>query len=878
MRALGIADARAPSPGDALDVLGAAAAVIGIDTGLTHIAVQQGTPTVTICRAPAVYFRPWPHTRAPSWAIRATTRASPPRRSTRTTTVVDLRGFRWQPPTCPVGGRCLDSVQPEDVLGALEQRAVSSRVEVDAYPESRVHNSQPHGIGRVVALDGLCAWNNLGRNVVFAGEDFRPRAVFDESVFSEDEPSQYDLDVHAILDVPSAGIVVTLNHFGMVRAFSSDDIRHRGRCAASHRCGRARSRRTWSARSSSAIVSSDPGRAKKVLRGSSSVSGSRRRTSSGPLEMHVQLETLGMVTALAAFRDGTTDCIAVGGNGQVSLAAGPPTASVRRAGPSTWTSSRGSSSGTARVVWAAGSERVERRDRRLRLGGARRWRLRRARPGRRACRRAGSFPEDLAWGNGGVAVVLVPGALCGIGRRGQLHMFDTRDGSRSPPARRSPTLRSASRTPPPWATRCSTASIGAAIGSMRIRVPPYSLRLRYGTKRLRPVRTSSKSASNAACSNASCSCSTGRRAAYRSRSARLSRAALSVNAMRMTSTDNRSNTIAGLSVVGGADGACSMSAASAASIGLDEARVASALSASMSRLAVGDRAVVGVVAARRVLAVPLHDVVVVEPEQQPEDAVACRRRGLVERAPELGDDIRDGGQGRSAPRSSRSALEVSEHRSCRRANLGRPRLATRAYAPDDDVARGEHAVARCLQLASTTMAPARSSSSWPRTSSVRRDARDLHDEASRLHPAPLARRRAGRGSRPRAARHRPATPAPIRRGPRCAARRRTCSTMSWRAVSASERWTSLTFEPARASSSASRVPLSPPPITTTSRPTNRSGRASSRYVTSPPKAPSSAAGSCWCIVPVAITSARPRMRAPVDFDPSLTEVDAGDGM
>ena len=103
-----------------------------------------------------------------------------------------------------------------------------AEVEVDAYPESRVHNSQPHGIGRVVALDGSWAWNNLGRNVVFAGEDFRPRAVFDESVFSEDEPSQYDLDVHAILDVPSAGIVVTLNHFGMVRAFSSDDIRRPG--------------------------------------------------------------------------------------------------------------------------------------------------------------------------------------------------------------------------------------------------------------------------------------------------------------------------------------------------------------------------------------------------------------------------------------------------------------------------------------------------------------------------------------------------------------------------------------------------------------------------------------------------------------------------
>ena len=54
--------------------------------------------------------------------------------------------------------------------------------------------------------------------------------------------------------------------------------------------------------------------------------------------------------------------------------------------------------------------------------------------------------------------------------------------------------------------------------------------------------------------------------------------------------------------------------------------------------------------------------------------------------------------------------------------------------------------------------------------------------------------------------------------------------------------------------------LSPPPITTTSRPTNRSGRASSRYVTSPPNAPSSAEGRYWCMVPVAITNARPRTR------------------
>ena len=119
MRALGIAEVRAPSPGDALDVLGAARAVVGIDTGLTHLAVQQRTPTVTIFRAPAVYFRPWPHAAAVVGApcdqacIAAETEYAYNDR-------VDLRGFRWQPRVCPAAGRCLDSVKPEDVLAALQ--------------------------------------------------------------------------------------------------------------------------------------------------------------------------------------------------------------------------------------------------------------------------------------------------------------------------------------------------------------------------------------------------------------------------------------------------------------------------------------------------------------------------------------------------------------------------------------------------------------------------------------------------------------------------------------------------------------------------------------------------------------------------------------
>ena len=49
-------------------------------------------------------------------------------------------------------------------------------------------------------------------------------AVFDESAFTDDEASQYDLDVHAILDLPAVGLVLTLNHYGMVRAFDGDEV------------------------------------------------------------------------------------------------------------------------------------------------------------------------------------------------------------------------------------------------------------------------------------------------------------------------------------------------------------------------------------------------------------------------------------------------------------------------------------------------------------------------------------------------------------------------------------------------------------------------------------------------------------------------------
>lgn len=119
MRAAGIEAVPAPTPGDAVDVLSACRAVIGVDTGLTHIAVQQGTPTVTICRANTIFLRPWPHARAVKGGD-CDDACTALEKDYAYNERVSLRGFRWQPRTCPAGGRCLDPVQPVDVLGALE--------------------------------------------------------------------------------------------------------------------------------------------------------------------------------------------------------------------------------------------------------------------------------------------------------------------------------------------------------------------------------------------------------------------------------------------------------------------------------------------------------------------------------------------------------------------------------------------------------------------------------------------------------------------------------------------------------------------------------------------------------------------------------------
>ena len=109
-----------PDPGAAVDVLSSCRGVIGIDTGLTHIAVQQRTPTVTICRHGSVYFRPWSHARA----LRGTPCTAACLTVERTSAYnerVSLRGFQWQSRTCPSGQQCLAELQSEQAVRLLDE-------------------------------------------------------------------------------------------------------------------------------------------------------------------------------------------------------------------------------------------------------------------------------------------------------------------------------------------------------------------------------------------------------------------------------------------------------------------------------------------------------------------------------------------------------------------------------------------------------------------------------------------------------------------------------------------------------------------------------------------------------------------------------------
>ncbi len=306
-------------------------------------------------------------------------------------------------------------------------------VGVDAHPELGVRNSQPEGIGRVVDMGDLVAWNNLGRNVVFADRWWQPVAVFGTTSFDDDELSQFDLDVHAILRLAGEGegLVVTLNHLGSVLGFAASELAPSGG-PRSGLSAPAPLRLVQPVISTSfaddlertvavgaRLVSSRPA---SSAGGGLLVSEPVHRGLGKPaLDAEVALEGWGRVTALCAFGVGRDQLVALGGEGRATLV-GLDGGRLRRrqfdvdlplrAAVFVWDGG---------LLWAVGSE--------LTASPVDDYRWDDRRGGRYAGLDlsngrvvvAGDLPDEVAWGNGGVAVVMAGGRLCAVGRTGRLH-------------------------------------------------------------------------------------------------------------------------------------------------------------------------------------------------------------------------------------------------------------------------------------------------------------------------------------------------------------------------------------------------------------------------------------------------------------------------
>ena len=308
-------------------------------------------------------------------------------------------------------------------------------VEVDAHPEVGVRNSQPEGIGRVADLGDLVAWNNLGRNVVFADRRWQPVAVFGTTSFADDdELFQYDLDVHAILQLAQEGegLVVTMNHLGSVLGFAAADValsrrspvwalpvgvgqaRPAGdlhlvrRRSRAHRCGRV-----------PRLVSSRPASSPD---GGLLVSEPVHIDFEKPaLDAEVALEGWGRVTALYTFSIGRDQLVAVGGEGRATLVSLDEGRSGRRRFDVDLPLRAAAFAWDGRLLWAVGSELTASPVDDYRWEDLHGGRYTGLDPSNGLMVVAGDLPDEVAWGNGGVAVVMAAGRLCAVGRTGRLH-------------------------------------------------------------------------------------------------------------------------------------------------------------------------------------------------------------------------------------------------------------------------------------------------------------------------------------------------------------------------------------------------------------------------------------------------------------------------
>jgi hypothetical protein len=301
--------------------------------------------------------------------------------------------------------------------------------QVDAAALTGVRNSQPEGIGRVAALGDLVCWNNLGRNVVFADAGLRPLAIFGTTLFpDDDEASQYDLDVHAILDLPELELVVVLNHFGTVRGFRRRDL------LASAGGQLVAPSMVWSFVADVERTVAVGGR---LVATAPRAEGAIGLLVSDPLDTvpdraNVSTTTgataFGEITALGAVSSPGGPLVAVGGDGKVALM--PLTGA--RVGTARWETPIGfratviaRQGGAWWVAGPAGGGDIDDYDWERLSGGG----FAVLDPTDGAIVLSGPLPEDVAWGTGGVAVAPFGPWLATASRRGGLYLVDPRTGA-----------------------------------------------------------------------------------------------------------------------------------------------------------------------------------------------------------------------------------------------------------------------------------------------------------------------------------------------------------------------------------------------------------------------------------------------------------------
>ena len=294
--------------------------------------------------------------------------------------------------------------------------------------ELGVRNSQPEGIGRVASFGDLVAWNNLGRNIVFADSELRPLAVFGSTRFGDqDELSQYDLDIHAVLAVPPRprpGAQSPRASADLSRSHLADRARAGG-ASRRDRIGPADMERTVVA--GSRLVGSRP-RSEGAI-GLVVSQPVEAAVDDAPLGADMAGEDLGEVTALGGLSDADAPLVVVGGPGKVFLVPLRGTMSGCRAGRWTCPSGRLLSSGMG--ISSGWRDRPRCRSSTTTTGIAPgRW-FCGPRPERWHRRPQGALPDDVAWGTGGVAVVRSGAVLCAVGRGGAAHLLDLTTSSTS---------------------------------------------------------------------------------------------------------------------------------------------------------------------------------------------------------------------------------------------------------------------------------------------------------------------------------------------------------------------------------------------------------------------------------------------------------------